>query len=110
MIRAYAFIVILLSGLLSFQATAQTSPSPYPRATGTGIIEALDFDASTMVVSGYLYEVAVDTRVEIGGSYGAFTMLRPGMQIRFDYLRMSPSRRQMLVIEELPAGASVEET
>ncbi len=102
-------MVLVVSGCLWSQATAQTG-AEYPIGSHAGVIESLDFGDSTMVVSGLLYEVPVDVQVEIGGSYGAFTMLTPGMRIRFDYLSVSPSERRMVKIQELPAEVQLDET
>jgi predicted molibdopterin-dependent oxidoreductase YjgC len=103
--RASIILLLMLTGLVG-QAAAQN----YPQASRSGVIEALDFASSSMIVSGYQYDVGVDTRVEIGGSYGAFTMLQPGMRIRFDYLVVSRSERRMVLIQELPAHVAIDET
>ncbi|MFU8815701.1 MAG: hypothetical protein ACNA7W_10175 [Pseudomonadales bacterium] len=110
MVRATTRLLLALGLSLSVQAAAQIGADRYPEASRSGIIEALDFGGSNLIVSGYRYYVGVDTRVEIGGSYGAFTMLEPGMQIVFDYLVISPSERRMVRIQELPAHVKVEET
>lgn len=91
-------------------ADAGVSSAPYPVASGAGRIESLDFAANTVIVGGTRYRVAVDVRVEIGGSYGAYTMLTPGMRIRFDYLVVSPRERVMVVIQELPGDVKLDET
>lgn len=71
-------------------------------AERTGIIRELDFGANTMVVNGIRYQVAFDVRVEIGGSHGAFTMLRPEMQIRYEYLMEAPDLRRVVLIQQIP--------
>jgi len=104
-------VLLLILGLgLCAQVVAQTAADRYPQASRSGVIDELDFAGASMIVSGYLYHLAVDTEVEIGGSFGAFTLLRPGMQIRFDYLVISPSERRMVRIQELPARVRIEET
>src|SRR5262245_8509114 len=44
-----------------------------------GVIETIDVSTNQIVVGGVRYSVAADANVEIGGSYGAFTLLQPGM-------------------------------
>lgn len=100
----------LLGCCFALQAFGATVNGSYPLASASGTIEALDFGQSTMIVSGYRYHVATDVTVEIDGSYGAFTMLEPGMPIRFDYLRISPSERRMVLIQELPPDVDPAET
>ncbi len=101
-------VVLVCGGVLP--AAAQTADARYPVVSDSGRIEQLDFANSTMVVGGLRYGVVVDLKVEIGGSFGAFTMLRPGMRIRYDYLQISPTERRMVLIQELPANVDVEET
>ena len=108
--RATTLLLLALGLGLSAPAAAQIGADRYPEASRSGIIEAVDFGGSNLIVSGYRYHVGVDTRVEIGGSYGAFTMLEPGMRILFDYLVISRSERRMVRIQELPAQVMVEET
>ena len=110
MIRARGLLWMLLAAGLCLHAGGATADGRYPVASRSGVIEGLDFSASTMIVSGYRYRVPVDVQVEIAGSYGAFTMLRPGMRIRFDYLVVSPSERRMVLIQELPAHVKLEQT
>ena len=102
MISARKLSTWLLGCCLTVQAIAAMPGTSYPLASGSGVIESLSFADATMVVSGYRYRVAVDVKVEIGGSYGAFTMLKPGMPIRYEFLRISPTERRMVLIEELP--------
>jgi hypothetical protein len=104
--KASIILLLMLGAALVGQAAAQS----HPQASRAGVIEALDFASSSLIVSGYQYDVGVDTKVEIGGSYGAFTMLQPGMRIRFDYLVVSRSERRMVLIQELPAHVAIDET
>lgn len=102
--------VLALSGLLTLPAGAETVEAPYPLASDSGRIESLSFADSTLVVGGMRYGLAVDVEVEIGGSYGAFTMLEEGMPVRFEYLVISPTERRMVLIQELPPGVDPEES
>lgn len=105
-----ALCLTLLLGLLMPAAWAMTSDAPYPLASESGVIESLDFAGGTMVVDGVRYALTSDVEVSIGGSYGAFTMLRTGMQIRYDYLVVSANERRMVLIEEVPGNVRVEQT
>ncbi|HEX7037541.1 MAG TPA: hypothetical protein VF210_17360 [Pseudomonadales bacterium] len=92
-------IALIVAWLLPLTAAAATAG---PMAEGAGVIQELDFAGSTMVIDGMSYEVAIDTRVEIGGSYGAFTMLQPGMRVYYEFERHSPTLRIIRLIRELP--------
>jgi hypothetical protein len=80
----------------------------YPLAEDAGVIQELDFASSTLIIDGMRYSVPVDVQVEIGGSYGAFTMLETGMRVRYEYLLVSPSVRRIVLIQELPDEVELE--
>ena len=109
MIRVTTSLLLLLSLGLSAQADSRTLGVSYPTATQFGVVQELDFSRSEMIVSGTRYRVAVDVHVEIGGSYGAFTMLRPGMKIRYAFLVISPSEREIVEILEVPPDSPIEQ-
>ena len=107
--RTVIGLLLVLSTSLPLAAAAQSARDVYPLSSHAGVIEDVDFASSTMVVSGYRYAVATDAEVEIGGSYGAFTMLRPGMRIAFEYLHISGSERLIVLVREVPDGVVLEE-
>lgn len=107
--RTVLALLVTLSAWLPMAATAQSARDTYPMSSHAGVVEAVDYAASTMVVGGYRYGVATDVEVEIGGSYGAFTLLRPGMRIAFDYLHISGSERLIVLVRELPDGVVLDE-
>lgn len=103
-------VTLMLCWGLSLPAAAETADAPYPVATQSARVESLNFADSTLIAGGLRYAMALDADVEIGGSYGAFTMLKPGMRIYFEYLVISPSERRIVLIRELPADVRLEET
>lgn len=104
--KTFTWVLCLLACLpVAVQATGT-----YALATDSGRIEELDFAGSTMIVGGLRYRVAVDANVEIAGSYGAFTMLEPGMRIYYEYEVISRTERRVVLIRELPQGVRLEET
>lgn len=109
MMRVFAPVLLTLLCGVSASTLARTPGASFPTATQVGVVQELDFGRSEMIVNGTRYAVAVDVRVEIGGSYGAFTMLQPGMKIRYDFLVISPSEREIIEIEEVPPGAVLEQ-
>ncbi|MDZ7824818.1 MAG: hypothetical protein U5R48_00785 [Gammaproteobacteria bacterium] len=46
---------------------------------GGGVIGTVDFDGPTVTINGLRYDFTLDARVEIGGSFGAPTLLTPGL-------------------------------
>jgi hypothetical protein len=81
----------------------------YPEKIKTGTIQQLDFAAGSMIVDGYRYHTRPELRVEIAGSHGAFTMLEVGMKIRMAYLIVSPSRRDLVEVVQIPDNVTLEE-
>ncbi len=101
--RTRWFRVLALWLLLPVVAAAQYEGN-FPLAEGAGVIQELDFAAQTMVIDGMRYEVAVDVKVEIGGSYGAYTLLETGMNVYIEFLRISDEERRIVLVRELPTG------
>ncbi|MCZ6619405.1 MAG: hypothetical protein O7E57_14880 [Gammaproteobacteria bacterium] len=100
-----ALVLMLLAGAGSSAIAAALAPEN----TGTGTIQQLDFASGTMIVDGSRYHAAPELQVEIGGSYGAFTMLKVGMKIQLVYRLVSGSRRDVIEITELPESVFIEE-
>ncbi len=70
-----------------------------------GEVESVDISANQFVVGGILYDVALDADVEIGGSYGAFTLLTPGLKVALEVRRyVDNNRAEVISVKELPAG------
>ncbi|MFW6092460.1 MAG: hypothetical protein ACODAC_00705 [Pseudomonadota bacterium] len=109
-IERLAIFVCILGLALPGPAGGQSVDQRHPVASRAGVVQDLDFGNRTMIISGYRYDVAVDAKVEISGSYGAFTMLRPGMKVSFDYQAISGTKRRIIDIREVPSDVEVEET
>jgi hypothetical protein len=70
-----------------------------------GSVESVDYSASKLVVGGVSYDIAPDANVELGGSYGAFTMITPGMNVSIIVQRFIESgHRQIIEVKELAPG------
>ncbi len=70
-----------------------------------GPVESLDATSNRIVVGGVSYDVALDASVELGGSYGAFTMITPGMNVQILVKRyVDTGRREVIDVKELPSG------
>jgi hypothetical protein len=72
-----------------------------PLANGEGEVQDLNFGANTMIISGYSYHVTDTTKIEIDGTFGAFTMLEKGMLIEFNFLRFDDGARRITEIFEV---------
>lgn len=75
-----------------------------------GQIEELDFAAGKMVVDGLMYWTGPDLRVEINGTYGAFTMLRTGMYVDMEYRLKPGDQRELYSLKEVLHGGDAEES
>ncbi|MEM7001112.1 MAG: hypothetical protein AAF529_10010 [Pseudomonadota bacterium] len=98
---------LLAASLLMFASVLNADELQLTEGKGQGIIHAVDFAENRMIVQGVGYTVAPDFEVEIGGSYGAFTMLEPGMRVDFVYHRYPNGDRQMISLRELGGSESV---
>ena len=89
--------------------SAPLSPADYNLEQATqsedqGVIDELSFAGLSMQISGYQYPVSPTVAVEIGGTYGAFTMLTEGMRIRFTYLEFDDGNKLITEIVEDPTA------
>jgi hypothetical protein len=105
MARCLVFLLALL--LAPAVAVAQAAG---PVAEGAGIIQELDVAGSSVVIDGMSYDVPLDVKVEIGGSYGAFTMLNEGMRVYYEFRVYSSTSRVVTLIRELPPDVVLEES
>ena len=70
-----------------------------------GPVESVDYPSNRIVVGGVSYDVAADANVQLGGSYGAFTMITPGMNVSILIQRYIDSgQRQIIELKELAPG------
>lgn len=73
-----------------------------------GQIAKLDLEHNTALIGGLTYRFAPDARVEIAGSFGAFTMLQEGMKVEYVYRRYSDEDREVIAMRQLPDNAVLE--
>lgn len=109
MFRAARSATALALFLIGFAASAAAQQINAPEDTDQGVIQEIDFAHSQMVVSGYSYDVTATAKVEINGTYGAFTMLSKGMRIEFHYKKFADGARQIYEIRELADGEEMDE-
>ena len=95
-----ALAALLLIGA-AFASGADMVYGGMPRQ---GTIDSVDYGTNTAVIGGTRYSVAIDADVEVGGSYGAFTMLTPGMNVAFTFDLYSDNTRVVTEVKQLPAG------
>jgi hypothetical protein len=73
-----------------------------------GTIDVIDFETSRLVVSGYEFQVPLDTPVSIRGGTGAFSLLQQGMKTEVVY-REFPDGRIALQIDQLPDNVEIQQ-
>ncbi|TDJ38626.1 MAG: hypothetical protein E2O54_12775 [Gammaproteobacteria bacterium] len=104
--RALVVSLVVLVGL--------TGPAlgwgQFPESERTGIVQVVELDSSSLIISGTRYRVALDAHVEINGTYGAYSMLSPGTKVRFICLVVSGEEREIVEIQTLPSSTVIEET
>jgi hypothetical protein len=66
-----------------------------------GVIGTVDFDGPTVTINGIRYDFTPDARVEIGGSFGAPTLLTPGLRVRFAYRTGGMHASSIVDLQEL---------
>jgi hypothetical protein len=94
--------VLRLLAFLTALGLTGAVQADYPEQEGTGYIESIDLDASTLIVNGLRFRVGTYVKVTIDGSFGAFTLLHEGMLIHYDYYSISRTEREIFRIETRP--------
>lgn len=103
--------VMLLAALgigWSAPATAE-APGRYALSDSAGLVQEVSVADNSLVIDGVRYRMAPDGKVEIRGSYGALSMLQAGMRVYFEFLRVSPQERRIVLLQELPDNVELEE-
>ena len=99
---------------LCLSSTALANPPgpmpPPPSAQEFGVIQELSFGTNEMVVRGVKYKVSPSVVVEIGGTYGAFTMLSPGMKVSFEANETIDGVLQVQDIRQVMPGENPEDS
>ena len=94
MVLAGAILIAPLAGADEFRIESKQ-----------GVVESTDFGTNRIVISGVSYAVALDANVEIAGTYGAYTMLTPGMNVEFLMRRfLETGQREIIDLKEMPEG------
>ena len=97
-----------LCGFADHGLTMTAAEAAYPEKEGIGYIESIDFEASTLIVNGLRFRVPSYAKVAIDGTFGAFTLLREGMLIHYDFQQISPTEREIFELETRPKGERYE--
>ena len=100
--RLFGTVVVVAAA--SFAAIA-SADDDFQILSRQGVIETVDVQANQVVIGGVRYNVAPDANVEIGGSYGAFTLLQPGMSVNILMRRyVSNGAVDIIDLKELAPG------
>jgi hypothetical protein len=98
---------LVLAGAIAIAPFASADDGDFSVESRQGSVESLDTAKGTIVVGGVAYDVAADANVRLGGSFGAFTLMTPGMNVKIMMKRYIDSgRREIIDIEELPPGVT----
>lgn len=97
----YALLLVLLLGMAG-PVIAQERVTGFAEETRYGVIEKVELDRGTILIGGLRYRMAIDANVEINGTYGAYSMLQPGMKVVFTYLWISANEREIFRLETVP--------
>lgn len=103
--KTFPLLAMLLITLTSGQLQAQDADLMEEE----GVIEQLIVASNEVIISGVTFRVAFDAEVEIRGSFGAYTMLQPGMKVFYEYRRHSPTELEIYAIEQLPDNQEIDE-
>jgi len=70
-----------------------------------GTVFEMEWGSQTAIINGYRYRFAPDAKVQIDGSYGAWSMLKEGTNVDFLFrLDNDMTRRTIMELYTLPPG------
>ena len=96
---------VVLAGAIAVAPAISADDGDFRIESWQGSVESLDAGKNTIIVGGVLYDVAPDASVQLGGSYGALTLMTPGMNVKITMKRyLDTGRREIVDIQELPPG------
>lgn len=100
--------------LLAVAATAEEMNAGFENQDGTlfheqGIVHEIDYGGQTAYISGLDYEFAADARVQINGTFGAWSMLVTDMKVDFLFREESQQRRTIVELYQLPSDYPIDE-
>ena len=101
------YLTLALLGSLSWISMAAAQDVPVIQEEGE--IQEIDIPNNNLVIDGVVYSVALDAKVEIGGSYGAFTLLQPGMKADFSYRMFDRNTREIFELSQLPDSTPLQQ-
>ena len=99
----------LTSAALVFWTSA-VSAAEYAEASEAGVVEALDWQSTSLIIGGLRYYVPIDARIEIQGGFGAYTMLQNGMNVVFTYRIIGTHRREIRDLRTVSKLSSLDES
>ena len=102
------FLAITCCFLLAFSMQAESGAIEVVESEG--VVQSLNFENNTVEIDGLSYTVAVDAKVEIRGTYGAFTLLEQGMKLAFSYRRFNGTHREIVTITQLSDNRELDQT
>ena len=100
--------LLVAMAALNLWAPVQAVEYNPPEAVRYGIVQALEMDVNDIIIEGHRYSVSLTAHVEIGGTYGAYTMLEPGMRVEYHYYRYDDGRRVIFWLRELAPNEVLE--
>jgi hypothetical protein len=99
----FGFVALLLLGVAAVAPVA-VAEGEIGIETTEGQIHEIDYGTLTTLISGVTYRFAIDAKVSIAGSFGAPTLLQPGMNVSFTFRRYADGDREIIELAELPPG------
>ena len=70
-----------------------------------GTLFEMEWGSQTAIINGYRYHFAPDAKVQINGSYGAWSMLQEGTSVDFLFrLSSDMTHRTIVELYSLPSG------
>lgn len=100
---------LLMATVLSADFDSKQPRGAFRIGEAEGIVRSLDVENNRVQISGSSFQVAFDAKIEIGGTFGAFTLLKPGMKVSYMVRGSMGNYKVIVSIKQLSDNYALDE-
>ena len=89
-------------------SAAWAAAVPEPVTIARGVVDSIVGGSPPMlVIDGLGYAFALDAKVEVGGSFGAPSMVQRNMKVEYTYTTQDAAHRTIVLLRQLPPDTRI---
>ena len=100
--------MLAVSCLLLVGVPAWAAAPVVPLTIARGVVDSIQpGNPPTLIIDGLRYAFASDAKVELGGSFGAPTLVQARMKVEYTYTTQDDAHRTIVLLRQLPPETPV---